>query len=506
MDLFVLLIRIFLAAVLAAAGIGKLLDPEGSEKAVRDFGVPAGSAKIFSVALPIFELVFAACLLFTQFAWLGAIGAAALFVTFTGAMMWQIARGRSPDCHCFGALHSEPVSVKTLIRNMFFAALALFLAARGRTGQGLGFADLTDELALNLILGLAAVGLLGAAVFYLKKISGQQDQIIRRIELLEAISHIDGGREIEREDVISPHDGLPIGAPAPDFAARDLGGRLVSLESLLVVNRPMLLFFVSPSCVPCQTLVPEFERWQNDLRDKINFVFISKGKEKENREKFGGTNFEPILLQNENEIAESFKAVWTPTALLLDANGNIASHIAAGDGAIRALIEKIGLLDPEAENFFVAGGAPVKIGEPLPEFSAADLDGKTVSSKDLVGRKILLTYWSLDCGWCEKMLGGLREWEKTRRADEPELVLLSSGNADRHRRLGLAGRIILDDEKNISKELGMNGTPSAVLIDEKGKIASEVAVGAEKIFALVGRKDYELTITNDVLSVKSSYL
>ena len=64
----------------------------------------------------------------------------------------------------------------------------------------------------------------------------------------------------------------------------------------------------------------------------------------------------------------------------------------------------------------------------------------------------------------------LREYDKTRGADEPELLLLSSGNAEQHRALGFKSQIILDDENDVSKKIGMDGTPSAVLIDENGKI------------------------------------
>ncbi len=487
MDVLLLLIRIFLFAIFAVAGVGKLLDLEGSEKAVKAFGIPDDFAKFFSMALPFAEIVFAFCFLFTSFSWLGAIGATILLLTFTGGIIAQMAQGNAPDCHCFGAIHSEPVSKKSLIRNIIFALLALFLVAQGRDDQGLGFSDLTNEMAIQLIIGLAIVGLLGAVVYFLKKISEQQTQIARRIEMLEVLSH-EGGREVEREDVSNPHDGLPLGAPAPDFAAQDLSGRIVSLESLLIKNKPSLLFFVSPSCIPCQSLLPEIENWQNELRDKINFVFVSKGKDKENAEKFGGTNFKQILLQKDNEIAESFKAVWTPTAVLVNADGSIASYPAAGDAAIRSLIEKIKILETDSENFFVTNGTPTQIGEKLPEFSIGNLDGELVSANDLKGRKTLLTYWSLNCGWCEKMLDDLREWENTRGADEPDLVLLSSGNSEKHRELGLKSPIILDDEKEISAKLGMDGTPSAVLINEHGKIISEVAVGAENIFALIGKR------------------
>lgn len=487
MDVLLLLIRIFLAAIFAVAGVGKLLDLEGSEKAVKAFGTPEDFAKFFAIALPFAEIVFAVCLLFTSTSWLGAIGATILLLSFIGGMIWQIAQGNAPDCHCFGAIHSEPVSKKSLIRNIIFAILSFFLVAQGRDSQGVGFTDLTNEMAIQLILGLAIVVLLGAVVYFLKKISEQQTQIMRRIELLEVLSH-EGGREIEREDVSDPHEGLPIGALAPDFSARDLAGKIVSFENLLVKNKPMILFFFSPSCMPCQALLPEIETWQNDLKEKINFVYISKGQEEENAEKFGGTNFKQILLQKDNEIAEAFKAVWTPTAVLINADGTIASHLAAGDLAIRSLLENVKLVHSDTENFFVTNGTPTQIGETVPEFSIESLDGTFLTAKDFTGKRTLLTYWSLSCGWCDKMLDDLRDWDKTRGADEPQLILLSSGEAEKHRELGLQSQIILEENNDISKKLGMDGTPSAVLINENGKIASEVAVGAENIFALIGKR------------------
>ena len=107
MDILLLLIRIFLFAIFAVAGVGKLLDLEGSEKAVKAFGIPDDFAKFFSMALPFAEIVFAVCFLFTSFSWVGAIGATVLLLTFIGGMIAQMAQGNAPDCHCFGVIHSE---------------------------------------------------------------------------------------------------------------------------------------------------------------------------------------------------------------------------------------------------------------------------------------------------------------------------------------------------------------------------------------------------------------
>ncbi|HRH44541.1 MAG TPA: hypothetical protein PKY82_23095, partial [Pyrinomonadaceae bacterium] len=58
----------------------------------------------------------------------------------------------------------------------------------------------------------------------------------------------------------------------------------------------------------------------------------------------------------------------------------------------------------------------------------------------------------------------------------------------KNKEMDLKSTIILDDKGLLSGELGMSGTPSAVLINEKGRIISEVAVGADNIWSLVGKK------------------
>ena len=340
---------------------------------------------------------------------------------------------------------------------------------------------------MSLILGLATVGLLAAVVFYLKKISEQQTQVIRRIEVLELISH-EGGREVERENLASPTDGLPIGAVAPDFELPDINGKIVEFEHLLAQAKPMLFLFVSPNCNPCAALLPEIEAWQTELKGKLNFVFISSGKAKENLDKFAGETLKQILLQKERETAELFGAQWTPTAVLINTDGRIASRVAAGDKAIRELVEKIKAEDLDKELLYVVNGNGHKLGEHLPEFSNTDIFAKNITSKDFLGKKTLVTFWSMTCPHCVNMIEELREWDKAKGADEPNLLVLSEGEAQSHQEMRINSPIVLDKERKISKELGWNGTPSAVLLDEEGKIISETALGASNIWALLGRR------------------
>jgi thiol-disulfide isomerase/thioredoxin len=256
----------------------------------------------------------------------------------------------------------------------------------------------------------------------------------------------------------------------------------------------MLFFFVSPNCIPCAALLPEIEAWQKELEGKINFVFISSGKAKENTDKFAGENQKQILLQKEREVSTLFGALWTPTALLINADGTIASHPAAGDTAIRELIEKTKAQNFEEKFLFVVNGngngngKPPKIGESVPEFSIEDISGKQISRNNFQGKKTLVTFWSLTCPHCINMMEDLREWDNQKGQDEPNLLVFSDGETEAHKSLNLKSPILIDKEYKTAQNFGMHGTPSAVLVNEDGRIVSETAIGAEQIWALVGKR------------------
>ena len=54
--------------------------------------------------------------------------------------------------------------------------------------------------------------------------------------------------------------------------------------------------------------------------------------------------------------------------------------------------------------------------------------------------------------------------------------------------------VVLDQSFQIGRRFGASGTPSAVLIDREGQIASSVAVGAPAVFELAGRRPSPTTM------------
>ncbi|MBK9216243.1 MAG: redoxin domain-containing protein [Chloracidobacterium sp.] len=487
MDVVLLLFRTLLAGIFALAGATKLLDLGGSKRAMQDFGVPAGTAMPAAVLLSLVELAIAAFLLPIETSWYAAIAALVLLAVFVVQMGYQLAQGNAPDCHCFGQVYSEPVSLASVVRNFVFAVPAIVLVASGGGMQGMALTDPGLDV-MQLAFGVVIVGLLVAAVAQLRRILKRQDEIVKRLDVIEAVSHTEG--HVHRDEAGHPNDGMPIGAVVADFEAKRLDGAAVTLEDVRANALPVMFLYVSPTCRPCEALLPEFAAWQEELAGKVDVVFITSGTEKENGDKFGDLG--PMLIQEHTDISDLIGARWTPTAVLMGADGRIASHAAPGDIAIRDLVGKL-MADDAGREFahFTNGNGTaqtLKIGQAVKGFAVVDIDGRTLTDADLKGKDTLVTFWSTGCSHCSAMLPDLRDWDSAKNADEPNLLVFSDGDEETLRELGLISPIVLDEGHRTAATLGMFGTPSAVLVNKDGVIVTETAIGAPNIWSLIGKR------------------
>ena len=186
---FVLGVRLVLAAVFAVAGIAKLLDAAGSRGALEGFGVPRGAARPASRVLPVAELAIAAGLLVPASAWWSALAAAGLLAVFMAAIGVSMARGAAPGCHCFGRLHSAPVSWRTQLRNGVLAAAAGVAVLAGRGASGLSpvrWAGHLNAAELGLAAAVAVLCAVAAGQgWFLYRLSRQNGRVLARLENLE---------------------------------------------------------------------------------------------------------------------------------------------------------------------------------------------------------------------------------------------------------------------------------------------------------------------------------
>jgi hypothetical protein len=83
------------------------------------------------------------------------------------------------------------------------------------------------------------------------------------------------------------------------------------------------------------------------------------------------------------------------------------------------------------------------------------------------------------------MLADLKAWEERRPEGAPKLVVVSSESVADNQALELRSPVVLDHTvMGVGGHFGATGTPMAVLVDEDGKIASELAAGASAVLAL----------------------
>lgn len=221
MSLVLLCARFLLAVVFVVAGLAQLADRAGSRQALQDVGLPAALAGPVGLLLPPAELVVAVALLPAISAWWGALGALALLLAFGVGIGSNLARGRTPDGHCFGQLHSAPVGWSTLVRNLVLAALAGLVVGFGRTTPGLSVVDWSGGLALAqpmaLLVAVAVVAFLALESWVLFKVVSQQGRLLLRTEVLEA-ELVTKGRTPQsapKGTVAGALTGQPVGTPAP---------------------------------------------------------------------------------------------------------------------------------------------------------------------------------------------------------------------------------------------------------------------------------------------------
>lgn len=525
MEYLLLLARIVLAVTFLVSSIGKFLDLKGSRKAMRDFGLPESLAAPAAIGLPIVELITAVLLIPTSTAWWGAILSFLLLAAFIGGIAYNMSKGRAPDCHCFGQIHSEPAGPRTLIRNGLLALVALFIIlfgtdrwsfSHGNAGVSLlgWMGDLSTFEIIATLLFIALIAAVAAVGYVLVHLLGQNGRVLLRLDAIEAAQQNAPAAGIAAAPAAAPAVpalGLAVGTQAPTFKLEGLFGETQTLDAIRSNGLPTMLLFTDPTCGPCNALLPDVGKWQRDNVGKLNIAVITSGTPDDNKAKVSEHGISNVLIQQNRAVSNEYKAVGTPSAVLIDRTGKIASPVSGGGDAIRALLgSATGLAAarpvaaaPAAAAAAAApaanGGAPAApkptapqrpnlVGQDAPDMELPDLDGKTVKLSDYKGKQALLVFWNPGCGFCKKMTDDLKAWENDKPAGAPEVILVSTGTVDANKAMGLSSTTVIDEGFATGRKFGATGTPSAILVDPTGKIASEIAVGGPNVIALASGK------------------
>jgi peroxiredoxin len=297
-------------------------------------------------------------------------------------------------------------------------------------------------------------------------------------------------------------EGLSIGAPAPDFELPDLAGVRRKLSEFR--SQDVLLVFFGPKCGFCTKMAADLAALTPDGSGGRPIpIVVTNGDADENRkliERFGIRCV--VLLQDEMEVAALFRAHGTPMGYRIDAQGRIASELAVGAEPLLKLAE---LPAPPRPAPSANGIGPVHKGKPHPSLTRSRLNRSGLKAgavapefrlplvgrgelalADLRGRRVLLVFSDPKCGPCDALAPRLQELHQER--PDLRVIVISRRDAQATRakaeELGLTFPIAMQRQWEVSLKYGMFATPIGYLIDEKGIIVKDVAVGVEPILAL----------------------
>jgi peroxiredoxin len=140
-----------------------------------------------------------------------------------------------------------------------------------------------------------------------------------------------------RAAAVRPPAGPKIGEPAPDFSLPDLSGQTVSLSDFR--GSTTLVLFWRPSCGFCQRMLDDLKAWEAvPPLGAPKLLVVSTDSVQANQ---AMRLRSPVLLDQAGmSVGSLFGATGTPMAVLVDAEGKIASELAAGAAAVLALAEQ----------------------------------------------------------------------------------------------------------------------------------------------------------------------
>ena len=117
---------------------------------------------------------------------------------------------------------------------------------------------------------------------------------------------------------------IKVGELAPSFNLASLTGGALSLGG--VSDQTTLLFFLSPTCPVCKTLLPVLKSIRLQQRDSVQVVLASDGDEAEQLAFIRREALEDFPYLLSAEVGMAYQIGKLPYAVLIDSAGKIAAH------------------------------------------------------------------------------------------------------------------------------------------------------------------------------------
>jgi peroxiredoxin len=135
--------------------------------------------------------------------------------------------------------------------------------------------------------------------------------------------------------------------------------------------------------------------------------------------------------------------------------------------------------------------AGLPVGAAAPDFELPDLAGVRRRLSEFRGQDALLIFFSPTCGFCTRMAANLAAL--TAGGGRAIPIVVTTGDADENRKLieqsGVRCVVLRQERMEVAALYRAHGTPMGYRIDAQGRIASELAVGAEPLLKLADPRE-----------------
>jgi len=115
--------------------------------------------------------------------------------------------------------------------------------------------------------------------------------------------------------------GVAVGEPAPQVTASGRDGRAVNFG--YPGDRAQLLFFLSPTCPICKSLLPALKSIAREQASRLNVVYISDGDPDAQQTLIAEHQLESATYIVSPEVGMTFQIGKLPYAVLIDQNGTL---------------------------------------------------------------------------------------------------------------------------------------------------------------------------------------
>lgn len=134
-------------------------------------------------------------------------------------------------------------------------------------------------------------------------------------------------------------------------------------------------------------------------------------------------------------------------------------------------------------------GPRSRIGQPASDFDLPSLEGDRITLAELLAERRGLTIVFSDpaCGACDPLLPAVGRLQRDQGNRSPVVVISRGTAADNLVKASEHGltTVLLEEEFQLARSLGVNGMPGAIMLDVEGRIADVPAMGTEAVAELL---------------------